>query len=364
MPQRILHVVGRMDRAGAETMLMNLYREMDKGRFQFDFVYFTNEVCDFDDEINALGGRIVRISSDNSVSRALKLFGILRQGNWSVVHVHTLFSSGLFLLAAKMAGVPRRIVHAHNTSDENNGSPVGRSYKRLMRWLLSWVPSDYLACGTAAGSFMFPGRQGVHIIPNAIDIPRFLHSSNERRLGPSPAQPGRVVILQVGRLVPVKNHSLSVKIAAALDEAGVDFKMLFVGAGPEKEAIERLITMHGLESRVHLLGIRKDIPELMRSADIMLMPSLYEGFPVVLVESQAAGLPAIVASTISNEVDLGLGLVRFVDIDAEPELWVPEILSAAQAEAVAIELRHSRLEECGFSARAGVAHLTSIYEAS
>lgn len=363
MSQRILHVVGRMDRAGAETMLINLYQEIDRSKFQFDFVYFTDDCCDFDAEISSLGGRIIRIPNKNPFLRALKLWKILRQKDWSIVHVHTLFSSGLFLLAAKIAGVPRRIVHAHNTSDENNNSFAGRCYKRSMRWLLSWTPSDYLACGTAAGRYLFPGRRDVHIIPNAIDISRFAGRAHDSFKRPSNGEQNEIVILQVGRLVPVKNHPLSIEIAVALEKAGVNFQMLFVGAGPEKQSIENLIQRYGLEGRVKLLGLRKDISELMKKSNVMLMPSLYEGFPVVLVESQAAGLPAVVSSAISSEVDLGLELVNFVDIDVSPEIWVAKILAATRAEIVAIEVRCQKLEAGGFSARGGAARLASIYGA-
>lgn len=362
MPQRILHVVGRMDRAGAETLLMNLYREIDKTRFQFDFVYFTDDRCDFDDEINALGGRIVRICKENLLSRALGLWKALRSGNWSVVHAHTLFSSGIFLLAAMMAKIPRRVAHAHSTSDENGISHVGRAYQYGMRWLLSKVPTDYIACGTAAADFLFPGRLDIHLVPNAIDISRFLGSSNPSRNNVSGPLENGITILQVGRLVSVKNHLLSLKIALALSKEGVNFQMLFVGAGPQRQAIEEFIHRHHLEARVLLLGLRDDISKLMSMSDVMLMPSLYEGFPVVLVESQAAGLPAVIANTISQEVDLDLGLVSFVNLDASPEHWASCVCDAAKVEPVTIEVRRERMESRGFSARTTAARLALIYE--
>src|SRR5690554_3846799 len=97
---RVIHIVGRMDRAGAETMVMNLYREIDRSRFQFDFVYFTADRCDYDDEIESLGGRIHRISASSPMTRFLTLYRLLRSGGWTTVHSHTLFSSALHLAAA------------------------------------------------------------------------------------------------------------------------------------------------------------------------------------------------------------------------------------------------------------------------
>lgn len=360
--KRVLHIVGRMDRAGAETMIMNLYREIDRTKFQFDFVYFTDERCDYDDEIEAMGGRIVRINSSSSIGRFFALLNILRKGDWRIVHAHTLFSSGLHLLAAKLAKVPMRVAHSHSTSDANTSSTVGRAYQKCMRWLMSWVPTDYVACGKAAAEYLFPGRTDVQLIPNAIDIDQFASANGSKVRAELGFHNEKIVILQVGRFMPVKNHIYSVKIAAALREAGVDFQMLFVGTGPEQKTIEAAVCIEGLEEYVQLLGLRTDIPELMAAADVMLMPSLYEGFPVVLVESQAAGLPSVIANTISSEVDLGVGLVNFVDLDASAEDWVIKIQFAAQGLIVPVKSRLDALEKHGFSVKSGVEKLMLVYK--
>src|SRR5690554_249031 len=157
-PDRVLHIVGRMDRAGAETMVMNLYREIDRSRFQFDFVYFTADHCDYDDEIEALGGRIHRISATNPLARLLALRALLEVGDWRIVHSHTLFSSGLHLTAARLSGVPHRVAHSHSTQDANSTSMLGRAYQRLTRGLLGWMSTRRVACGEAAAAYLFPGQ--------------------------------------------------------------------------------------------------------------------------------------------------------------------------------------------------------------
>jgi len=306
----------------------------------------------------------VRIQGINPLMRLLRLWIFLRGGKWQIVHAHTLFGSGLFLLVAMLAGVPRRVVHAHSTNDTNRGNAIGRVYQYSMRWLLSWVPTDYVACGSAAASYLFPGRRDVKMIPNAIDIDRFALAADASYRHSLNLAPDTVLILQVGRLIPVKNHTLSLKIAAALRNKGLDFQMLFVGIGPEQHNVESVIEQYDLKAWVRMLGLREDISELMAAADVMLMPSLYEGFPVVLVESQAAGLPAVISSTISEEVDLNLGLVSFISLDASLEMWTSSIMAAVRAEPVAVEARRSVLEARGFSAGAGAAYLTSIYTAS
>lgn len=359
--KRVLHIVGRMERAGAETMIMNLYREIDRTKFQFDFVYFTDERCDYDDEIEAMGGRIVRINAHNTMGRFFGLLKILRKGDWRIVHAHTLFSSGLHLFAAKLASVPMRVAHSHSTSDANTSSAVGRAYQDAMHWLMYWAPTDYVACGKAAAQYLFPDRMDVQLIPNAIDINQFSNAQGaavREELGLK----DKLFILQVGRFMPVKNHIYSIKIAAALRDAGVGFQMLFVGTGPEFNTIQDTVNNEKLQDHVQLLGLRADIPELMAAADVMLMPSLHEGFPVVLVESQAAGLPAVIASTISPEVDLKIGLVDFVDLDESPDAWAAGIQTAAKRAKVSVDARLDTLERNGFSSRSGAERLISIYE--
>ncbi|MCG7199121.1 glycosyltransferase [Marinobacter pelagius] len=343
-------------------MIMNLYREIDRSQYQFDFAYFTNDRCDFDDEIEALDGRIIRLKGDNPIQRFWSLFKALRLGDWSIVQSHMLFSTGLNLFAARLAGVPIRIAHSHSTSDLNSSSMVGRIYQGAMRWLMSWVPTRYVACGTAAAEYLFPGQPDVEIIPNAVNIDRFDQADGsdvERELA---IPEGCISVLQVGRLMPVKNQAWSLRIAASLRESGADFQLLFVGAGPDKATLEAEIVELGLDENVKLLGLREDIAELMAAADVMLMPSLHEGFPVVLVESQAGGVPAVISDAISREVDLGLGLVDFVGLDESAELWAAHITEAARKKEVEGTIRKETLEKYGFSSRAGAKRLAELYQ--
>ena len=360
-PERVLQIVGRMDRAGAETMVMNLYRNIDRDRYQFDFVVFTSDRGDYDDEIEALGGRIVRIPGSNPIKRFLGLWRLLRRGAWDIVHSHTLFSSGLHLLAARLAGVPVRIAHSHSTAYAKGESVVGKKYQQFSRRLLSEAPTDYVACGRAAASYLFPDRSDVTIIPNSIDVQAFLDAPasevrRELNIGPE-----TLTIIQVGRLQPVKNHAFSLRIADSLRDAGQEFQMLFVGSGGLRDEIEGEVQKRNLERHVRLLGVREDIAALMGAADVMLMPSLHEGFPVVLVESQAAGLPAVVSDAVSSEVDLGLGLVEFVGLEASPSVWAERIISAASKPIPAPGVRSETLDAHGFSAQANARRLARMY---
>lgn len=359
---RILHIVGSMDRAGAETMIMNLYREIDRAHFQFDFMYFGAGPCDYDNEITALGGRIIHVPTSNPISRFCRVFSVLSKGNWRIVHSHTLFSSGLHLLAAKFSGIPTRIAHSHSTSSTIAATRTGRLYKRAMSMLLARIPTDYIACGNAAAEHLFPNQDSVTILPNAIDIDSFIAARPPKTSDFGIQDKLALTILQIGRLMGVKNHEFSILVAKALKKKNVDFKMLFVGNGPREAELQTAISENGLDNHIIMAGLREDIPELMAMADVMLMPSLYEGFPVVLVESQAAGLTAVISSTISREVDLGLGLVDFVDLDQSPEAWASQIIAAAQLDEVPATVRRKAIAANGFSAKRSVETLSSIYQ--
>lgn len=360
---RVLHIVGRMDRAGAETMVMNLYREIDRRRFQFDFVYFTNDRCDFDEEIEALGGRIHRVTASNPLARFEALRALLNSGDWRIVHSHTLFSGGLHLTAARLAGVQHRVAHSHNTQDANSASALGRGYQWLARRLLARVSTRRVACGEAAAAYLFPSRKDVVLIPNAVDIDRFANASGAAVRAELGIRDGQLVIIQVGRFMPVKNHLRSLAIAQTLCQTQVDFQLLLVGTGSEQDRIAGLVRGCGLEGCVRLLGLRSDIPELMAAADVMLMPSLHEGFPVVLVEAQAAGLPSVVSSAVSEEVDLGMGAVRFVELAASDRAWADALRAAAEDRVPDAEERRQLLAEKGFSAAAGAKRLEQVYSA-
>lgn len=328
-PTRVLHIVGRMDRAGAETMLMNYYRAIDRTRFQFDFLVFTGDRCDYDDEIESLGGRIVRILAPSWIARTSEMIRMMKGGTWAAVHAHTNFSNMFPLFAAWAAGVPVRISHAHVT-EYIGGSFAKRSYQAVAPRVIRRFATGRAACGHVAAQLLYRPEDSVTIIPNAVAPETFMLRRQEVaarvRQSLAIAQDCRI-ILQVGRLDLVKNQNFTLQVARKLRRSDPNFLILLVGRGNLEAELRREIEAGGLEAHVRLLGIREDIPELLNAADLFILPSLVEGFPVVLVEAQAAGVPSLVSDRVSAEVDLGMGLIRF--------LPVPDTVPSASSEACA-----------------------------
>ena len=345
---RVLHIVGKMDRAGAETMLMNLYRQIDRSQVQFDFITFTTDEGDYDDEILALGGRIFPIIANNSIGRMSKLTSFLKQNSeYQIVHAHMLLSNAFHLSAAKKAGVKHRISHSHNTTTSKSGI-LAKLYEIFAKHLNKNLSTKKIACGKEAAEYLFGTTENVRLLNNAIDLPFYIKiaSENNHYWEKIKSDTKGLKIIQVGRLNEVKNHIFSLKIAKKLKEQGVDFTFFIVGQGPLEEWVRKTIQEYNLEENVFILGVRNDVPNLMADANIMLMPSFHEGFPVVLVESQAIGLSSILSENIAKEVDLNLGLVKFLPLKSI-DVWV-ETLKNQKNEPVSQSEIYKCLQSSGF----------------
>lgn len=359
--KRVLHIIGKMDRAGAETMLMNLYRQIDRDKIQFDFITFTNEAGDYDAEIIELGGRIIPVIANNPVERMLKLQRFLKQSpEYNIVHAHMLLSNAFHLLAAKGAGVKHRISHSHSTSN-GQSSVVKILYEKWALIINRKLATQKIACGRLAAEYLFGSKEDVWLLPNAVDVRKMIEVADKSRsyIGKKFDDNG-LKIIQVGRLNNVKNHQFSVKIAQELKRRKVDFTLYIVGQGPLEDELKKKTSVLSLENNVKFLGVRTDITELMSSADYMIMPSLHEGFPVVLVESQTVSLTALVSDQVSTEVDLGLDLVKFLSIDSIDD-WITYLLKP-QTFAHNRKNIISSLRQYGFDASNNAKKLSQFYQ--
>ncbi|PKG36579.1 glycosyltransferase family 1 protein [Psychrobacter sp. Sarcosine-3u-12] len=349
-----------MDRAGAETMIMNLYRHIDHNKIQFDFITFTNEAGDYDTEIIELGGRIITVIANNPIERMLKLQKFLKKNpEYKIVHAHMLLSNAFHLLAAKGAGIKHRISHSHSTS---NGQ--SRLIKKIYeKWALITnrkLATRKIACGRLAAEYLFGSKKDVWLLPNAVDVRKMIEVADKSRnyISQNFNDKG-LKLIQVGRLNDVKNHKYSLKIAELLKKRNVDFTLYIVGQGELEDELKSQVQQKELIGQVNFLGVRTDITELMASADYMIMPSLHEGFPVVLVESQTVGLATLVSDQVSTEVDLGLGLVKFLPID-NPNKWVDALIRNKKPVCSDKEKIESLILD-GFDASENAKKLTKLY---
>lgn len=324
----VLHVVNQMNRGGAETLLMNFLRRIDKNRFKFYFLIFNGAKGDYDDEIRSLGGELININGGNSFSRFYNLYKFLNKnkGKFDIVHSHLLLNDGFQLTAAKLAGINKRISHSHSTVYKQHMTIIDRAYEFLLKKNIAFSATQKIACGDLAGKYLFGEDSDFTIINNSIDLNKFRSIKKQcENYWDGITEHKGVKIIQVGRLTDLKNHKFSLEIVKKIKDLGHEFTFMIVGKGEEHGPILEMIRNLNLTDQVVLMDVRSDVAELMAGADILLMPSKFEGFPMVLVESQAIGLLSLVSSKVSDETDLGLGLIKFLEID-KADIWVDEII--------------------------------------
>jgi len=362
-PIRILHVFGSLNRGGAETMAMNLYRKIDKTKIQFDFVVHGDLVGDYEEEIEGYGGKIYRIprykgSNHFLYAREWKRF-LTKHQEYKIVHSHVRSTASIYLAIAKEMGRVT-IIHSHNTS---SGKGISAIAKNILQSRLRRVSDYYFACSTEAGEWLF-GKEicqsdKFFLTKNAIDIEKFSfceakRAAVRRRLGLE----NKIVIGHIGRFNPQKNHEFIIDIFQKTLEILPKSCLLLVGEGNLEPIIQDKVNNLGLSDEVLFAGVRTDITDLLQAMDFFLMPSLFEGLPVVLIETQAAGLPALISTEISNEVKI-TDFIESLSLDENSSVWAAEIKKMLQK--ITRKNMHAGLLKAGYDIKAAAAWYESFY---
>ena len=361
---RVLHSVSNMARAGIETMLMNYYREIDRDQLQFDFLANKPDPGEYDDEIRALGGRIFTSPGLNPLRfPAYKRFvaGLLRDDpDIRIVHAHNEAMGYYALQSAQEAGVRVRIAHAHNTR-------IIRDYKYPLKMvckaLLPGAATDYWSCGRDAGIYYF-GKQrweaAGFILHNAIDVRRFAFQPETRRgLRQRYGLSDCFVIGHVGRFNVQKNHGRLLEIFAEVVRGAPEARLALVGVGELQQAVRDKARAMGLQDRVLFLGQMANVHEWYQAMDCFVLPSLFEGLPVVGVEAQAAGLPCFFSDRVTDEILLSPSAER-VPLQAGNDAWARAVL-AARGEKTDRESGADLVRRAGYDIRVEARKLQALY---
>ena len=369
-PYRILHVFGGMNRGGAETFAMNVYRNIDRTRVQFDFAVQTDRPSDYDSEIESMGGRILRhpVPAQAGLHAYQRAFGATLQqhGPFAAVHSHVHLFSGLVLKLSKHTHVPLRISHSHSNGTTARLSPQRRAYAFYMRHLIQKCATHLLGCSQRAcealyGSTCWNDRR-VQVVPNAIELREYAGAHTGDRLREELGMPhGSRMIAHVGSFSEPKNHRFLLQIFDSLRRQSPDVHLLLVGDGALRTQIESQIRGAGLEGAVHLLGVRNDVPRILKAVDLLLLPSLWEGLPMVLVEAQAAGVPCLVSDAVTPEADLNTGLIHFASLLDSHDDWAAECVAHFRNVGRSAQDRESALKAAGYDVKAVATRLSGIY---
>lgn len=315
---KVAQIVGDATTGGVISCVLNFYRHIDRDVFQFDF--FSYAPSKFDEEIKALGGNVFYVpKAIRPLSHLSKLKKLLKVGEYDIVHAHLTTLSVVSLLAAKQAKIKVRVCHAHNTT--HRGEPT-KIVKDCLRPFSKMFTTHTAGCSEYSIRWLYGQKVAKEsfLLHNAIDLSKFtpnavLREKTRKTLGID----NEFVFGTIGRLVYQKNYSFLIDAFALYAQNNPKGKLLLVGDGDEKEKIIKRINKYGLSDRVVILNEVNDVQKYYSAFDCFVLPSRYEGLPLVAVEAQAMNLPTILSNEITHEADVG-GIYSFLNITS-PKDW-------------------------------------------
>lgn len=330
-PIRVLQIIGIVAGGGVEAVIMNYYEHIDRTKVQFDFIVHNDNKIDITQKVEAMGGKVYKVTPyyKNPIAFMWDIYKVIKRHHYRIVHSNMNTLSAFSLFAAWAAGAPVRILHNHSTS-----SP-GETKRNIMKFMLRpfarLFANHYLACSRLAGEWMY-GRKmmdsgKVTIVNNAIDLKKYAFNPQKRNLlRKELGLADEFVIGHVGRFMFQKNHEFLIDVFAEAYKKNPHMALLLVGDGPLRPAMEEKVRKLGLTDHVKFLGLRNNVQDFYHVMDILVLPSHYEGLPVVGVEAQANGLPCLFSTKVTKETRLTHS-AQFLDLEAGASMWAEEIIS-------------------------------------
>lgn len=328
-PKRILQMIGSLNMGGSQTMIINLYKKIDRKKIQFDFIIDRPKDLYFAELVKSMGAKIFylpRFTGFNyfKVKKSWRIF-LKEHKEYKVIHSHIRSYAIIFLSIAQKFGL-KTIIHSHSIS---NGKGIVSFFKKIMQFPLRKKANYCFSCSKEAGEWLFGKKitrsNKYFMIPNAIDTSLY-NESNECLLKYKEELNliGEKIFIHVGRLHESKNHLFLLDVFKEIINIYPNSTLLIVGDGPLKKEIDEKIKFLSLSDHVKMLGIRNDISTLLQISDCFLFPSKWEGLPVTVVEAQAAGLQCLISDKITKDVNLS-DLVTYLPIDQGINPWVSTI---------------------------------------
>lgn len=330
-PLRVLQIMGIVESGGVEAVIMNYYRNIDKNKVQFDFVMHEGSNPHYISEVQSMGARVYEITpyGKNIFAFTYEVYKIIKDGRYDIVHSNMNALSCFPLFAAWLAGAKVRILHNHTTDTKAEG--LRTVLKRFLRPFAKMFANKYWACSKLAAEWMY-GKKAVvagkvNIINNAIDLDKFTFNQEKRDiLRKELGLEGRFVIGHVGRFMRQKNHEFLIDVFAEISRKKNNAILVLIGEGPLMEKIRSKVSNLLLKDKVMFLGVRNDVADLYNVMDVFVLPSFYEGLPVVGVEVQANGLPFLCSDQVTREILIS-DFIKLLPLSDGTGKWAEEILN-------------------------------------
>lgn len=335
-PIRVLQILGIVANGGVEAVIMNYYRNIDKTKIQFDFVVHNDADENYINEALAMGAKVYKVTpyNKNVFKFMYEIYHIIKSNQYQIVHSNMNALSGFALLPAYFAGAKVRILHNHTTDSKEE--KLRSLIKRILRPFAKLFANQYWACSKLAAEWMY-GKNAVTnnkvtIINNAINLEKFKFNKEKReRLRKELSLENCLVIGHVGRFMKQKNHEFLIDIFNEVLKQKENVRLLLIGDGKLRPQIEEKVKNLDIEKAVIFLGNRNDVADLYNAMDVFVLPSLYEGLPVVGVEVQANGLPFICSDKVTEEIIL-IENIKLLSLKNKPQTWCEEILKAKRGD--------------------------------
>lgn len=357
IPIRIL-IIGMHDKiGGVETFLMNYYRNIDRNKVQFDFISIYDKLC-FEDEIKSLGGRVYTICSEkvNPIKYCKQLEKIIRENNYEIVHINMLSAANILpVIVAKEKKIKHIIIHSHNSN-----TPTGLLRKllnALNKPFLHWG-TDFFACSKLAGEWMFGKnflkKHSLNIINNAVDIDNYKFAPEIRENVRRELKcKYKFIIGHIGRFCYQKNHDFLIDVFYEVQKEDKDAILLLIGEGELKEEIQEKVKKMNMQNSVIFLGTTNKVQNYLQAMDLFILPSRFEGLPVVGIEAQASGTKCLFSSNITEETKIAKN-TEFLDMNVQE--WKKAILNCKN-----ISKEHENVIDNKYNIKVACKELEKIY---
>lgn len=326
---RILHVLGGLNMGGIENLLINIYRNIDREKVQFDFLIHQDTKQLFEDEIVGLGGKIKRLPNIKKVGilnyiKLLKDF-FCSNREYRIIHSHYNEISGIILFVATICKIKYKIAHSH-IAYPNYSKKIHYFLFKILKILINSNATYKFACSKEAGEWLFNKENKFKVISNGIEVKKFIYKIEEdikirKELN---CKKEDFNLVAIGRLTEQKNHIFMLKIMKKLNKIDNNIKLYLLGEGELENKLKEYVEKNNIRN-IYFLGVRKDTDKILNGMDLMLFPSLYEGLGIVAIEAQSNGLQVLASENVPKEADMNIGLFKSLDI-IDSDIWVKEIL--------------------------------------
>lgn len=340
---KIAHVVGGLEFGGVEAMLKNYLSHMDLSQFEIHIISYCQPIRGCAQLFKALGCQIHQAPEMNREIYASLIFlkQLFRQEKFDIVHVHMTFTCFHALFAAKLAGVPVRVAHAHLFNIVEGDRLKQWIRNHLYRHLTCALGTHYLACSEEAADDLFRGVGPTKIIRNGLNLKQFYFDQEQRKNVRAELQlEDMLALVHVGRFTHQKNHDFLIEIFAAVIKREPRARLVLIGSGELQSPIIEKVRALNLQEQVIFLGNREDIGKLLNGMDQFILPSLYEGGPIVAVEAQTNGLPILAFGDALGERVKLTPLLECLDFNTTPDYWAERIMARSHLK------RASKREAC------------------